>query len=120
MILSGAMDFADLATAEAVEMRPGIVRRTLVHRDLMVMVHWRIGRDVWFGEHAHPYEQLGYVLRGSLEIFVGGRKHHLRAGSSYAIASGVLHDAHSLEDCEVLDVFSPVRREYLPGDGTEG
>lgn len=107
------MDFADLMSAKAVTMRPGVVRRTLVHGDRMLLVHWQLAAGVHFGEHSHPYEQAGYVLRGSMELVVEDRRQPLRGGSGYVVASGVLHDAYVVEDTEVLDIFSPVRREYI-------
>lgn len=107
------MDFAEVHSVKAVEMKPGILRRTLVHKDRMLLVHWEIKGGVRFGEHSHPYEQAGYVLRGSLDLFVAGEWRRLTPGSSYIVASGARHDAHVLEDCEILDAFSPVRAEYI-------
>lgn len=107
------MDFAEVGSVRPVEMRPGILRRTLVHKDRMLLVHWQIRRGVQFGEHSHPYEQAGYLIKGSLELTVDGEKHLLRPGSAYVVASGVRHDAVALEDCEIVDIFSPVRPEYL-------
>ncbi len=109
-----SMEFAQVASAQAVEMRPGIVRRSLVYGERMLLVHWELRAGVRFGEHSHPYEQAGYLLRGRLEMTIGGRRYLLRPGSSYVVASGVPHDAHVLEDSEVLDMFSPPREEYLP------
>jgi quercetin dioxygenase-like cupin family protein len=107
------MEFSEVASVKPVEMRPGILRRTLVHKDRMLLVHWQIRKAVRFGEHEHPYEQAGYMLKGAMELIVAGEKHLLRPGSAYVVASGVRHDAFVLEDCEILDVFSPVRSEYV-------
>ncbi len=107
------MEFTEVASVKPVEMRPGILRRTLVHKDRMLLVHWQIRKGVQFGEHSHPHEQAGYMLKGTMELIVAGEKHLLRPGSAYVVASGVRHDAIVLEDAEIVDIFSPVRTEYL-------
>ncbi len=96
-----------LPEAKAVEMREGIVRRTLVYSDKMPLCHWVIKKGIRFGEHSHPYEQAGFVLRGKLRIVIGKEERDLTAGSAYLVPAGMRHDAVALEDVEVPDVFHP-------------
>jgi quercetin dioxygenase-like cupin family protein len=63
-------------------------------------------------EHAHPHEQLGYVLEGRLALTVDGVEHLLGPGDAYQIPGGVEHAARSDGRCLVLDVFQPVREDY--------
>lgn len=35
-------------------------------------------------------------------------------GASWCILGDVEHSAEALEDCEVVEVFAPLREEYLP------
>lgn len=104
---------SSLGTAKAVEMREGIVRRTLVYGEKLLLCHWTIRAGIQFGEHTHPYEQAGYVLRGRLRMIIDGEPRELGPGSSYLVPSDVKHDAVALDEVEVLDVFSPLREEYI-------
>ncbi|HJO39915.1 MAG: cupin domain-containing protein [Vicinamibacterales bacterium] len=63
--------------------------------------------------HAHDSEQLTYVLQGSLRLVVDGEEAIVRAGEVVQIPSGVAHQAEALTDTLELDVFSPVRKDWL-------
>ncbi|MFQ5918520.1 MAG: cupin domain-containing protein [Thermoplasmata archaeon] len=103
-----------LADVEAVEMREGIERRTLVYGEGLMLVHWTIRSGTVFGAHTHPFEQAGYVLKGQMQMIVGGEASQLRPGSAYLVPAGIEHDAVAEEDLEILDVFAHPREEYLP------
>ena len=69
--------------------------------------------DATVAEHAHPNEQIGLVLRGSLVFTIGGERRELAPGDSYVIPGGVPHDAVAgPEGCSVVDVFSPLRADW--------
>ncbi len=102
-----------VASAQAVEMREGIVRRTLVFSDRMLLSHWNIKAGIQFGEHSHPFEQAGFVISGRLRIIIDGRPTDLHAGDAYLLPMDVKHDAVALEDVEIIDIFSPLREEYI-------
>jgi quercetin dioxygenase-like cupin family protein len=104
---------ASVHDAKPVEMREGIVRRTLVFSDRMLLCHWEIRAGTRFGEHSHVYEQAGFVVRGRLRMTIDGVPSELGPGSSYLVPPNVRHDAEALEDVEVVDVFSPLREEYV-------
>ena len=63
--------------------------------------------------HSHDSEQMTYVLQGSLRVLVGGEEIIVREGEVLHIPSGIPHQAEALEDTFELDVFSPVRRDWL-------
>ncbi len=63
--------------------------------------------------HAHDSEQLTYVLQGSLRLVVDGEAAIVWAGEVVQIPSGVAHQAEALTDTLELDVFSPVRKDWL-------
>lgn len=105
---------ASLAEVEAAEMREGIVRRTLVYGEGLMLVHWTIRKGTVFGAHTHPFEQAGYLLKGRIRMIIDGKATELTPGSSYLVPTGVEHDAVAEEDLEILDVFAYPREEYLP------
>ena len=63
--------------------------------------------------HAHDSEQMTYVLQGALRVVAGGEEAIVREGEVLLIPSGVPHQAEALEDTFELDVFSPVRSDWL-------
>jgi len=64
-------------------------------------------------DHHHENEQLGFVVRGSIEFRVGSDKRVLHAGDSYVIPSHVPHQAVAgAEGATVLDIFAPVRADW--------
>ena len=63
--------------------------------------------------HAHPHEQTGVVLEGSMDLTVGGETRRLVPGDAYTIPGGVEHAATpGPEGSVVLDLFSPPREDY--------
>ena len=63
--------------------------------------------------HSHESEQLTYVLQGALKFLIGGEEITVREGEVLHIPSWVPHQAEALEDTFELDVFSPIRREWI-------
>lgn len=63
--------------------------------------------------HAHPHEQSGYVISGKYTMTVGDQEYELNPGDSYAIPGNVPHSFRVIEGGEVIDVFTPVREDYL-------
>jgi quercetin dioxygenase-like cupin family protein len=63
--------------------------------------------------HKHPNEQSGYVISGKYNLTFLNETHQLNAGDSYAIPANVEHSIEIIESGEVVDVFSPIREDYL-------
>jgi quercetin dioxygenase-like cupin family protein len=63
--------------------------------------------------HAHDSEQMTYVLQGALRFHVAGEEVTVREGEVLHIPGAVAHQTEALEDTLELDVFSPVRKEWL-------
>jgi quercetin dioxygenase-like cupin family protein len=66
--------------------------------------------------HAHESEQMTYILQGALRVVVDGEEMTVREGEVLHIPTGVPHQAEALEDTFELDVFSPVRLDWLPAE----
>ncbi len=65
-------------------------------------------------EHAHPHEQVGMLLAGKAIFFIGDEQKTLTAGDLYRIPGNVRHKVIALEEpVRALDVFNPVREDYL-------
>ena len=95
----------------------GIERKTLVHGDKTLMTEFRLRKGSLLPRHAHPHEQTGYLVKGRIRVFIGTEAHEAKAGDSWCIPGGVEHGADILEDSVAIEVFSPVRDDYLPERG---
>lgn len=100
------------ASAQPVEMMPGIVRRTLAWGDRMLLVEVAMKAGGVVPLHSHLHEQIGYLQAGRIVFTVGDRDIVVNAGDGYTIAGGESHSARAEVDSVAVEVFSPVREEY--------
>jgi quercetin dioxygenase-like cupin family protein len=60
------------------------------------------------GRHSHPGIETGYVLEGETDLLIDGKPPlHLKAGDSYSIPAGAVHDAKVTGDkpLRVLGIY---------------
>lgn len=103
-----------ISTAKAVEMLPGVTRRTLAYNDEAMLCHFELKKDAEIPLHNHDPVQIGTVLSGRVR-FIGAKPEHeyiAEAGDGYVMASNEKHGAVAIEDSAVIEVFSPSRPEY--------
>ena len=84
-------------------------------REMLAQIYLKRGAVVPM--HAHESEQMTYILQGALKFLVGGEDITVREGEVLHIPSGTPHQTEALEDTFELDVFSPVRRDWLGREG---
>jgi quercetin dioxygenase-like cupin family protein len=92
-----------------------ISRRVLAGEKEM-LVWWSMKAGVHAAAHAHPHEQIFWMLSGTMEFRLGNERRTCRAGDLGVIPGGVEHEAWFPEDTEVIDVFAPPREDFLGGD----
>ncbi|AOM81641.1 cupin domain-containing protein [Salisediminibacterium beveridgei] len=61
----------------------------------------------------HPEEQLCYVERGIIEFELSGKKRMLRQGDVQYVPANAKHQVKVIDDCTLLDVFTPLRKDLL-------
>jgi quercetin dioxygenase-like cupin family protein len=91
----------------------GVRFKTLVHGERTHLTEFRLSKGAVVPEHQHAEEQTGYLISGSLRFNVDGEVSVAAPGTSWNIPSGTPHGAEALEDAVVVEVFSPVREDYL-------
>jgi quercetin dioxygenase-like cupin family protein len=51
------------------------------------------------GRHTHPGDEISYVTEGEVEVLADGQPPRIvKAGESFVIPTGVVHDAHNASD----------------------
>ena len=94
---------------------PGIEIKTLVHGDKTLMTEFLLQKGCQLPKHSHPHEQTGYLVKGHIRLTIGSETYEVLPGDSWCIAGGVEHNAVIVEDSVAIEVFSPLREDYLPG-----
>lgn len=93
-----------------------LISRKIVHLDKAMVAQVFLKKDAVVPEHHHESEQITYILEGALKFELEGREVIVRAGQVLLIPSNVPHRAVALEDTLDLDVFSPIRQDWLDKD----
>ncbi|MCP4180944.1 MAG: cupin domain-containing protein [bacterium] len=93
-------------------MKSGIHLKTLVHGDKTHMIKAKLEKGTVL-QHSHPHEQTGYLLEGHLKFTFNNKDYNIMPGDSWNIPGNTEHRAEMLEDSIVLEIFSPIREDYL-------
>lgn len=96
------------------EVLPGIRLKTLVHGEKTLFAEFRMEAGSNLTKHSHPHEQTGYLVKGRIGLTIGDKTFEAGPGDAWAIPGNTEHSARILEDSVAIEVFSPVREDYLP------
>ena len=97
----------------ALEKITEMISRKIVSGEREMLAQIYLKRGALVPIHVHDSEQMTYVLQGALRFLVDGEEVIVREGEVLHIPSHVPHQAEALEDTLELDVFSPVRAEWM-------
>jgi quercetin dioxygenase-like cupin family protein len=92
-----------------------LITRSWGEKTLMGEFHIKAGSAI--PEHSHPHEQIGYLLNGRLDLTIDGVRHEFSPGDTWCIPGGMGHSAFAVTDAVALEVFTPLREDYLPEAG---
>ena len=98
---------------EAVPMLPGVTRKSLAYSESMIVCEIRLEKGAEIPSHQHVHEQSSTVISGKLRYTVGDETRLVGAGDSVMLASNVPHSIVVEEEALVIDVFTPLRTEYI-------
>jgi quercetin dioxygenase-like cupin family protein len=88
-----------------------------LHSGRMTFALWRIEAGAVLPPHSHPHEQVVHQLEGELEVTVEGVTTVLKAGMVAVVPPDAKHSGRALTDCRTMDVFCPLREDYMRQDG---
>ncbi len=91
---------------------PTIARKIISGEKAMVAQVF-LAKGAIVPEHHHEAEQITYILEGALRFELEGREVVVAKGEVLRIPSNVPHRAVALEDTLDLDIFSPIRHDWL-------
>ncbi len=91
----------------------GVKRKVLGFDKNIMMVKVEFQKYAIGYIHKHPHSQVTYVHSGKFEVQIGKEKKILKGGDCYFIPSDIEHGAVNLEPGILIDVFSPMREDFL-------
>ncbi|MBQ2927430.1 MAG: cupin domain-containing protein [Oscillospiraceae bacterium] len=100
-------------TVPAVSAGAGVTRKVLSHSDTLMVCEITLEAGSVIASHAHPHEQITYIISGKCRYTVGEATAEVAAGDSVLIPGSVPHSIQVLETMKVIDAFSPAREDFL-------
>ncbi|SCG84897.1 cupin domain-containing protein [Methanobacterium congolense] len=91
----------------------GIKRKTLVYGSKTMLTEFLLDGGNTLPMHRHPEEQTGYLVSGNIILTIDGENYDMKPGDSWSINGNVDHGAEIKEDSVAVEVFSPVREDYI-------
>lgn len=92
---------------------PGMTRKIMAYDENLMLVRVEFGNGAIGAVHSHPHSQISHVESGVFEVEIGGEKKMLTKGDAFYAPPGVLHGAVCLEAGVLIDVFSPMREDFI-------
>ena len=91
----------------------GVVRRVLAYNDGLMTVENKFEKGSIGALHSHPHTQITYVVSGKFEFTIDGETRTVSAGDTLLKEDGVEHGCVCLEEGILLDIFTPMREDFI-------
>ena len=93
----------------------GVSRKIMGWDNQIMMVKVKFEKGAEGSPHQHFQTQTTYCAKGKFEFTIGDEKQVVKYGDGIYVPPNVLHGAVCLEEGVLIDVFSPVREDFLDG-----
>ncbi len=93
-----------------------LITRQMIHGLTITVARLRCKKGAIVPTHSHVNEQITTIEQGAMLFITPTEQIVVRAGESLCIPPDVPHSVETLEDCVALDIFSPVREDWVRGD----
>ena len=95
------------------ELGGGVSRRILAYNEQLMMVEVLFEQGGVGSVHTHPHLQSTYVVSGRFRFTIDGEDVEVGSGDTIAFPADVPHGTLCLEAGTLLDVFTPMRADFL-------
>lgn len=109
------MDFYRWDRLEEEQLNP-LLGRKVIHGRNMTIARLRLRKSVVVPTHNHINEQITLLESGALRFIIEGEEKIARSGDIIQIPPNAAHLVEALEDSVAIDLFSPVREDWVRGD----
>lgn len=97
-----------LASGHAMAQASGLTRTLVGKADVSVpgreavVAKVEVAAGARAGRHTHPGDEISYVTDGEVDLLIDGQPPRtVRAGESFVVPAGVVHDAHNASNAPV-------------------
>lgn len=104
-LLSGELDWQ--------QAEEGIKRQLLGYNSQLLMARIDFRKGAVGSLHNHPHVQTSYVASGKFKVTIDGKDCVLNQGDGFFVPPGAVHGCECLEAGTLIDVFAPVREDFL-------
>ena len=91
----------------------GLRRKIMAYDDKLMLVRVEFEKGAIGTVHQHYHSQITHVESGVFEVEISGEKKVLSAGDAFYIPPNALHGALCIEAGVLIDVFSPMREDFI-------
>ena len=98
------------------EQMSAAISRQVIHGETMTVARIRLRKGAVVPLHQHVNEQISMLESGRLRFVISGEERIAQAGTMLAIPPNAPHLVEALEDSVAVDLFSPVREDWIRGD----
>lgn len=99
--------------AESVNVEEGVVRRVKAYTKDLMCVENEFRTGAVGSLHFHPHTQITYVVSGKFKFTIGDKEYQVTAGDTLLKTDGIVHGCVALEGGILLDIFNPMREEFV-------
>jgi len=97
----------------------GLRRQIFGYNDSIMLVKVEFDVGAVGAVHSHPHSQVTYVESGEFDVIIDGVETRLGPGDSFYVEPHLDHGAVCRKTGVLIDVFSPVREDFLDQEAEE-
>jgi quercetin dioxygenase-like cupin family protein len=90
--------------------------RKALHGEGITLARFRFDKGNVVAVHKHINDQITTVQSGSVRMTCGDEEFVLKAGEMVHVPPNVPHGNVALEDTVIIELFSPIRSDWITGD----
>ena len=105
--------FVEDANVPWEELGGGVRRKIMSYDGRVMLVKVDFETGAIGALHKHYHTQISYVESGSFEVEIDSRKQILNKGDVFYVTPNLIHGVVCLEKGMLVDVFSPMREDFI-------
>ena len=91
----------------------GVKRKIMCYDERLMMVRVEFEKGSIGALHSHYHSQIASIESGTFEVEIGAEKKILKTGDAFYIPPNVIHGVVCLEKGVLIDMFSPMREDFV-------
>lgn len=95
------------------DMGAGLNRKILAFGDDLMCVENSFNTGAVGARHSHPHTQVTYIVSGIFDFHIGDETCRVQAGDSMFVPGGTVHGCDCLEAGSILDIYTPMRTDFV-------